>query len=1295
MATVFRATDRVTGEIVAVKVLSEQTEDDVARFQRESAILADLQHPGIVRYIAHGKTPRGAPFLAMEWLEGETLDQRLLRVKLSVRECARLILRVAGALAVSHARQIVHRDLKPNNLFLPNDAIDRVKVLDFGIAQRRGVDKVHLTLAGTVIGTPAYMAPERARGRRDVDSRADIFSLGCVLFECLAGIPAFPGDDPMAILAKVLLEDPPKIRELRPEVPTVLEEIVSHMLAKEPALRIPDASALEKKLQEIEPLLETAKFAYRDPSPRIAAGTDATRRLPLPSPALTGSEQRVVCLVFVGRGSPMGPGTISFPSPLNEPREVDVTARETGLARVISNFAGRLDMLAGGAKVVSLSGTGAANDQAIAAARCALAMAPFVGDEPMALVTGRAVLSSRMPLGEIIDRGVRALRKAQHGHIGIDDVTAGLLSSRFQVTTEENGLSLGRELDIEQGPRTVLGKTTTLVGRDRELSQLEGLFAECTAEPVARAVLVTGSVGVGKSRLRQEFLRRLSERDGAPVALLGWGEPLSAGSPFSGIAPVVRRAAGILDGEPSEVQQQKLKLRLKKTLSGKALDRSCEFLAELIHAPMADNPSDALYAARQDPRLMGDAMRAAWVDWIEAECDAQPTVLVFEDFQWGDLPSVKFIDAALRSCRDKPLMVLALGRPEVRDLFPGLWEERDLQEIRLSTLTKKASEKLVRQVLGTEAPLATVTQLIERAEGNPFYLEELIRAVGSHSSEVPESVLGVVQARLDALGQEAKRVLRAASIFGQMFWRGGALELLGQTNTSQIAEWLEELVEREVIFEQGPNTFPGEREYVFRHSLLRDAAYAMLTDSDRVLGHRLAGQWLERAGERQPLTLAEHFERGGEQARASVCFGRGAMQALEGNDFTAAVIQAERAVKCGAKGETLAQLRMVQAQAHFWRGEFKDAERRGVEAAEHCKEGSALWFQSVGETLATIGHQGEYERVEVWVRKAMQAVPESQAASAQATCLSRAAGYLTDAGRYQVAGELLERLDRDFPQLEPAVAARAHFARFKSAIHTGDFGAVLAAVEATLVALAQVDDARSICEQRINLGYTYNELGDFTRAEQALTEALQVAERMGLENLRASALLNLGCVLTHLRRLPEARAAELQAAELFRSQGDLRLEGGSRMYLSTISLHAGDFDEAESAAREAVGALEPVPPLKASALAALARALLAQDRTIDALVCATEGMALLEKLGGIEEYEALLRRIHAEALYASGRVTEAHHQMLSACNRLIERAAKITDPSLRSSFLTNVGDNRETLLRARDWGVLDPQQFNL
>ena len=853
MSAVYRATDRKLGGHVAVKILyGRDAEEHRARMYREARILEKLSHPGIVRYVGHGETPDDMPYLAMEWISGETLGKRLARIGLTMGESVRLVTRLAETLAVAHSKGIIHRDIKPGNLILRDLDVDRPTLIDFGIA-RMGLGASAITNTGVMLGTLGYMAPEQARGTKQLDARADVFALGAVLFKCLTGLPAFAGDDEIAILAKMLFEAPPRVRELRKDVPPVLDELLARMLSRDPLQRPADGGIVAAELAALGPL----------------DGGGAAREASSHGDVITRGEQRLVSVVAVA----------SHAHADEEMTIVDGTwqgmkSLSKGLRAAIQPFGAHLESLANGMIVVALPGRHSATDQATRAARCVLAMRASAPHVPMVLATGRAVLEERLPIGDAVDRAIRMLKQHQEGsveHIALgkkqpihlDEVTAGLLDSRFIVRSHAAGLELVGEQASADAGRMLLGKATPCVGRERELVMLEGVFAEVVADDVARVVLVTASAGVGKSRLRYELLRMLSHRGDTHEVWTSRGDPMRAGSPFGMIAHIVRAAAQAQDGEPPRVQREKIRARVSRHVAQRDRARVTQFLAEALGVSMPEEDDVQLRAARHDPLLMGDQMRRAFEDWLAAECSGQPIVLVLEDLHWGDLPSVKFVDSALRALTDRPLMVLALARPEVKDLFPDLFAERGVQELRLKELSKKASEKLVRQVLGETTSDELVAQLVHTAGGNAFFLEELIRSVsqswvgvpGADSSgapksdaarrtslarlerggvALPETVLTMVQARLEALEADARRVLRAASVFGQTCWRGGVIALLaGDDASPHVTAWLDELCEREIITRRDTTKFKGEQEYVFRHAFIAEAAYSMLTDKDR------------------------------------------------------------------------------------------------------------------------------------------------------------------------------------------------------------------------------------------------------------------------------------------------------------------------------------------------------------------------------------------------------------------------------------------------------------------------------
>src|SRR5262244_73662 len=273
MGRVYRAHDLKTGAIVAVKILQLGSELEAERFSREASLLAQVSHPGIVRYLAHGQVRQGQ-FLAMEWIDGETLKDRLVREGLTIVESVQLAKQVALALGEMHARGIIHRDIKPSNLMFIHGEPGRVKILDFGIA-RRSDDLLGLTRTGFMVGSPGYMAPEQARGDRSpLDHRTDLFALGCVLYECLTGRPPFFGD-PVAVRAKVLLFEPPAVHELNPEVSAQLSALVGQLLSKEQQKRPLDALQLASELEGLREIAGTRR--KQDTSDSQTAATASLR----------------------------------------------------------------------------------------------------------------------------------------------------------------------------------------------------------------------------------------------------------------------------------------------------------------------------------------------------------------------------------------------------------------------------------------------------------------------------------------------------------------------------------------------------------------------------------------------------------------------------------------------------------------------------------------------------------------------------------------------------------------------------------------------------------------------------------------------------------------------------------------------------------------------------------------------------------------------------------------------------------------------------------------------------------
>jgi tetratricopeptide (TPR) repeat protein len=1284
MGAVYRARDLTDGSTVAVKILTGRELREAERFDLEAAILAELTHPAIVRYVAHG-VEGGDHFIAMEWLEGEDLATRLDRQPLTVAEAVALVQRSAEALAYAHARGIVHRDIKPENLFLPGGLISRLKVLDFGIARlTRGGRK--LTLTGSVIGTPGYMAPELVRGERNIRPSADVFSLGCVLFQCLTGRAVFEAEEATALLAKILLQDAPRAKEIAPGIPDALDDVVARMLAKDPGKRLADARAVVEAMAQVRAATEAQ------------GGLTTAAERKRPQPALTATEQRIACVVIAGPSVTAEERWYGSTPPLGvktDGRKVpSVVGRVEELEGELERVHGaRMHALPGGSVVIVLPDAGKPNDQAARAARCALAVHAELPEVPLVVATGPGRFSAWAVVGDVIDNGMRLLRGTSPGAIRLDDMATGLLDGRFEIRRDGTASFLRAERDVFEVKRNLLGKASDFVGRGREMSMLSNLYTSALAESTSSAVLVTGAAGVGKSRLRQEFVEWVGKQRERAEVLFGVGDSLGAGSPFSMIGLCLRRAAGIQEGEPLEERRRRLVERVSRHVDREVVPRVAAFLGEIANVPFPDDQNEALRMARQNPQLMGDGMRRAWEDWLTAECKAHPVLLLLEDLHWGDLGTVSFIDAALRNLREQPFMVVALARPDVHARFPDIWSGRELQIIRLSPLSKRASEKLVREALGPDVGDALVEAIIARADGNAFYLEELIRAAaaGRHES-LPDSVIGMVQARLDAEGPEARRVLRAASVFGERFSQAGVAALLGgEGEVGHIGEWLELLSTRELVARAATAERRGDVEYTFTHALVREAAYAMLTHDDRALGHRLAGAWLEAAGSTSDaMALAEHFRRGEEPARAVRWYERAAEQALKANDLAAAIERAQLGLSCGATGEEAGALRLTEAEAHVWRGEFAEAERHAMEAAAARAPGSAMALRALGAALVSAAKQGKLDVVEEVVRRVIHVEPETGARGAQISCLAWGATYLIFGGRIAAADALMglvSEISRGLADLDPQAQALIQQVRSFRASASGDLGGCLSGLEAALVSFELAGDLRNACSTRANLGYIYCELGDFARAESALRQAFGETERMGLHELAAAVQHNLGRVLGLRGQTDEAAHLEREAIASVRKQGEPRVEGVARTYLSEILATSGDYAGAEKEAALAVEALRVAPSLRVAALGALARARLGRGDAANALEAASEAAHELALLGEIEEGESSVRLTHAEALAQNGADAEARAALEMARERLLARAARIEDLAWRERFLNDVPVNARILSLAAQWSA--------
>ncbi|MGE3630601.1 MAG: serine/threonine-protein kinase PknK [Sandaracinaceae bacterium] len=1248
MGTVYRGTDAHDGATVAIKVVHGVSDVDYQRFVREATLMSRVSHPALVRYVDHGVTDDGRGYLAMEWLEGEDLAKRLGKERLEPSEVIALARRVASGLEALHAAGAVHRDLKPSNLFLPNGEVHLAKILDIGIARLSHTQfgLTAMTAPGALVGTPSYIAPEQARGH-GVDARTDLYSFGIVLWECLAHERAFTGPDLMAVLASVLFDPLPSIAERAGPLPEALAALVDGLTQKAIEARVASAAEVVRALDAI-----VAPVGER----RMTQG-----RLSV----LTPLEMRVVTMVVAGPGADLEGEDGST-------MHLDRSADEArALARLGARCGARTELLPDGTALAVIDG-GEATDGAVRAARFARGVLDVRPGASVVIATGRAI-ADRLMVGEAMERAGALLGRVRTDAILVDEVSASLLRTRYALIELDGGHALGDELPAKERTAEV---ALPLFGRDRELALLGATIEESAAEPCARAVVIQAAAGLGKTRLLDAVARGV-----APSALTirASGDPMRQRSSYSLLAPGLRVAFAVETARSLDDARARLYTALAPRFGEDAV-RVASLIGELVGVPFADDADPGLAALRAEPRAHVDLVRAAFIEVVQMWSERAPVVFLLDDLQWADRPSVALLDACLRTLDARPISIIAVARPELAERFDRLFDGRDLARMTLAPLTKRATLALARRIAPDLAD-DVLARVVERAEGNPFFAEELARAA-SEDDHLPASVLASIQRRLDALDPEARRILRAASVLGLRFHQA-ALDALIQDphQPIDVAGWLDGLVRSgwlERVAERGLETEPA---YSFRHGLVKDACYAMLTPDDRRRAHRNAARWFETNGGADAAALAEHFERAGLGQHALQHRLAAAQRALRAGDPESVVSHA-RAVQGGSDPELAALARLMEAEARLLEGRAEEAAPLSREAIaglpvsrrEHL-DALCVWI----EAASTVGWDAGLEEP---IEAALEHAREAEASLPFALALARMSTPLLLLDRSDLAARCADaahglalRLAGTLGTEDGLLSGRLAENRAFAALAKRDVVSAVEAFENAEAAYARGGAERFTLASACNAASKRLELGQAERAIAISSRVIERADRRGFSYYAAFARLVVALARYATRELDAALELATDAAQRFASLRDARLESASRSAIAEVSALRGELDTALREASRAVGLVDELVAPKAAALSVLAAVELARG-DLDAARTLVEEAKVLAAVEPMLDRDVHLEWTHARILRASGRNDEARRIARAALDTVEANAIRIEDDELRRTFLEQVEENR-------------------
>jgi class 3 adenylate cyclase/tetratricopeptide (TPR) repeat protein len=526
------------------------------------------------------------------------------------------------------------------------------------------------------------------------------------------------------------------------------------------------------------------------------------------------------------------------------------------VSRCIESHGGTVEKFAGDAVMAAFGVPLAHEDDAERALRAALeivagiealGLAVRVGVESGEVVVESA--ASTFATGEAVNLAARLQQAAQPGQILLGPGARRLAARAVEVENagpiEVKGrpepLWSWRAIRVHDPLRVV---AAPFVGREGELELLENSLARAVRDRRVQLVTVFGDPGLGKTRLVSEFIESVER----VTTLSGRTLPYGEGVTYWPLASMIKASAGITDDDPANDAFEKLRL-------------SCESEAVADLLAVALGVLGAAEGERTPEQLTWATLR-----WAEQLADVQPLVLVFEDVHWAEEPLLELIEHVARSLRNAPLLIIAVARPELLDTRPS-WGGgiRSAFAIDLAPLNARESEELADALLSkSNVPPSQRALVLERAEGNPLFLEEIARVLGDEDGleRIPDTVQALIAARIDRLDADEKRLLQSAALVGRVFWRG-ALDRLAPD--LEVGSLLDGLLAREFVVPEERSTISGDRAFRFKHVLIRDVAYSGMSKAQRAEEHQVFAQWVdERAHDEFAEIRAHHLDQAAE-----------------------------------------------------------------------------------------------------------------------------------------------------------------------------------------------------------------------------------------------------------------------------------------------------------------------------------------------------------------------------------------------------------------------------------------------